>query len=95
MNRRSFLAALAGAFVADPERLLWVPGKKMISIPKPQSWDRFENWGEIIISETWTQYGLVARNIMSPHGLLLQEFRFSCPTTSPLAPPSPAPYPQR
>jgi|ERR1019366_2426481 hypothetical protein len=35
MNRRGFLAALAGLMVADPERLLWVPGKKLISIPKP------------------------------------------------------------
>ena len=35
MNRRGFLAALAGAFVADPERALWVPGQKVISIPKP------------------------------------------------------------
>ena len=34
MNRRGFLAALAGAFVADPERALWVPGKKLISVPK-------------------------------------------------------------
>lgn len=36
MSRRSFLAAMAAAFVADPERLLWVPGQKLISIPKPQ-----------------------------------------------------------
>ena len=38
MNRRSFLNVLAtaGAVAAmDPERLLWVPGKKLISIPKP------------------------------------------------------------
>ncbi len=35
MNRRSFLASLAAAFVVDPERLLYVPGKKLISIPKP------------------------------------------------------------
>lgn len=34
-TRRGFLAALAASFVADPERLLWVPGAKMISIPKP------------------------------------------------------------
>ena len=33
MNRRGFLATLAAAFVADPERLLWVPGRKLISIP--------------------------------------------------------------
>lgn len=37
MNRRGFLGTLLGgaALVADPERLLWTPGKKLISIPKP------------------------------------------------------------
>jgi hypothetical protein len=35
-TRRGFLAALAAGFVIDPERLLWVPGKKLISIPKPR-----------------------------------------------------------
>lgn len=35
MNRRSFLSVLAATLVADPERALWVPGKKLISIPKP------------------------------------------------------------
>lgn len=38
MNRRGFLGALigavAGSAVLDPERLLWTPGKKLISIPK-------------------------------------------------------------
>jgi hypothetical protein len=36
MNRRGFLSTLAGAAAAltlDPEKLLWVPGKKTISIP--------------------------------------------------------------
>ena len=35
MNRRGFLGLLTGAGVAafDPERLLWVPGRKLISIP--------------------------------------------------------------
>ena len=36
MNRRLFLGAIASAFVADPERLLWRPGAKLISIPKPR-----------------------------------------------------------
>lgn len=39
MNRRGFLSALISAGVAaaaDPERLLWTPGKKLISIPAPQ-----------------------------------------------------------
>lgn len=38
MNRRGFLgflgAAIAGASL-DPERLLWKPGEKLISIPRP------------------------------------------------------------
>jgi len=35
VNRRAFLAALAGAVVAPAiaEELLWTPGKKLISIP--------------------------------------------------------------
>ncbi len=35
MNRRGFLSLLAGAaaFTLDPERALWVPGRKLISIP--------------------------------------------------------------
>lgn len=35
MNRRAFLSALAATFVIDPERALFVPGRKLISIPKP------------------------------------------------------------
>ncbi len=33
MDRRAFLSLLAGA-ILDPERLLWEPGRKSISIPK-------------------------------------------------------------
>lgn len=36
MNRRGFLSALIAAGTAaaiDPERLLWTPGKKLVSIP--------------------------------------------------------------
>lgn len=36
MNRRSFLAAAAALLVApDPEQLLWRPGARLISIPRP------------------------------------------------------------
>jgi len=37
MNRRGFLGAMLGAVAGatlDPERLLWVPGRKVISIPR-------------------------------------------------------------
>jgi hypothetical protein len=34
-NRRAFLATLAAALVLDPERALWVPGKKLISLGRP------------------------------------------------------------
>lgn len=35
MGRRGFLGALMGApFALDPERLLWKPGAKLVSIPK-------------------------------------------------------------
>lgn len=34
LGRRGFLSVLMAAAVApDPERLLWTPGKKLISIP--------------------------------------------------------------
>ncbi len=39
MNRRNFFGVMGGAVAAltlDPERALWVPGKKLISIPNPQ-----------------------------------------------------------
>lgn len=38
MNRRAFLATLAAGLAgaaADPERLLWVPGRRKIFIPQP------------------------------------------------------------
>lgn len=39
MNRRAFLGAIAAglAAVIDPERLLWVPRRKLISIPAPRA----------------------------------------------------------
>jgi len=34
MNRRGFLSMLVGALAADPEKLIWEPGRKLISIPR-------------------------------------------------------------
>lgn len=41
VNRRGFLASLLAATTVDPERLLWVPGRKTISIPKPFQLERY------------------------------------------------------
>jgi hypothetical protein len=46
VNRRGFLGAVAGAFVFDPERLLWRRGAKMISIPEPRLTGIY--WGDRI-----------------------------------------------
>lgn len=35
MNRRGFIGSLLATALLDPEKLLWVPGKKTIFIPKP------------------------------------------------------------
>jgi hypothetical protein len=45
VNRRAFLASLGAAFTLDPERALWTPGAKTISIPSRLvvarvAWDR-------------------------------------------------------
>jgi hypothetical protein len=55
IGRRGFLGALLGAAVLDPERLLWVPGKRMISIPAPviktarfQYVLEFSRWGPML-----------------------------------------------
>ena len=42
MTRRGLIGALLGAATMDPERLLWVPGAKVISIPKPVVEKEFE-----------------------------------------------------
>ena len=34
MDRRSFIGAFMATATLDPEKLLWVPGRKSISIPK-------------------------------------------------------------
>lgn len=37
MNRRNFLASLLATATLDPERTLWAPGAKTISIPKART----------------------------------------------------------
>ncbi len=64
MRRRSFLAAIAAAFVApDPEKLLWVPGKKVISVPPARKVELATPvaWQAIVedvttLSDPWRKY---------------------------------------
>ncbi len=55
MNRRGFIGALAAAFVADPERLLFVPGTKLISIPAPRLALTRTPFDDLIIREALRQ----------------------------------------
>lgn len=36
MTRRAFLPTLIAGMMLDPERLLWRPGAKLISLPAPR-----------------------------------------------------------
>lgn len=50
MRRRGFLGALGAAIAGatlDPERALWEPGKKLISIPAPRVWPAL-NFGDVV-----------------------------------------------
>lgn len=76
MNRRLFLAALAGAFVAPgPEKLLWVPGRKLISIPKPRvtiiELAAFDVMKEKLVTRQMDAEDLVLRGIL-PLWVLLE-----------------------
>ena len=54
MNRRRFLEMLTGAaatMVLDPEKLLWVPGKKTIFIPKPVIKPTLDDWEVVAVWE--------------------------------------------
>jgi hypothetical protein len=59
VNRRGFLAGLFGAaaVAADPERLLWTPGRKLISIPRPMTRRELQALNDSIIDEAAIQLG--------------------------------------
>jgi hypothetical protein len=49
MTRRGLLGALLGAATMDPERLLWVPGQRVYSIPKPvvEKFPTYQEWSRL------------------------------------------------
>lgn len=72
MNRRSFFALLAGATLA-PERLLWVPGKKLISIPSLRTYtvaDLVEAALHVLRSTRPPDYNAVEENFAALNTML-------------------------
>jgi hypothetical protein len=71
LTRRSVLAGIAGsiasAFALDPERALWIPGAKLISIPKPRAPQRYRFPAQMILTEqfynSFRKPGLAAEEI--------------------------------
>jgi hypothetical protein len=56
MNRRKFLAAMAAGAVVTAEGL-WIPGQKLISIPKSLNFDYDIVWGDGTTSYIrWTAF---------------------------------------
>jgi hypothetical protein len=73
LNRRSFFASLAGgaaALTLDPDKLLWVPGKKLISIPAPRPFLAIGDIvtfgvGDIVTFSKWSQCLIVTSSAES------------------------------
>lgn len=85
MNRRGFLgvfvAAVAGATL-DPEKLLWRPGAKLISIPKPA----FLAVGDILTFGPYTERYIVTSEARSIDRIQDARFRIDSPPSGYLLP---------
>lgn len=68
-SRRGFLGLLGAGvagMVLDPERLLWVPGAKTISIPAPSRMGKGGHWVEIPTSDR-NSYRTITFSVYIPH----------------------------
>lgn len=75
MNRRGFIGALAAAaFALDPDRALWVPGAKLISIPAPRLPFRLEV-GDIVTFAPWPERYIVTAAARSMNEIAAARFR--------------------
>jgi hypothetical protein len=61
-----FLGALAAGFALDPERALWTPGRKLISIPRTVAAQSFDYVGLFSYDYRTGQYYEVMRQRISP-----------------------------
>lgn len=85
MNRRSFLAAIAAALVLDPERALWVPRKKLISIASVKGTPAgpFLEVGDILTFEGFPGRFIVTRGCYSVAQISDVRMERSCPNLEP------------
>ena len=60
LSRRLFLGILGSAVAFDPERLLWMPGKKVISVPKPHVRTLHHMTVDLLLEPTYLQIPLSA-----------------------------------
>lgn len=81
MNRRSFflktlLSAVAAGATLDPERLLWRPGQRLISIPRPRLL-----WKQGFNDVWWRQRGTLMEVTLNgqPLGTLPKPWPFTSP----------------
>jgi len=75
LSRRGFFkslgAILAGASL-DPERALWIPGRKLISIPEPANLCiRYIQMFDIIVGEQAARFDVSAHPLQMPKGIEL------------------------
>lgn len=79
LGRRAFLAMLAGAAL-DPERLLWRPGAKLISIPRPPLVVEFAV-GDIVSIGGWPERWRVTR-VYWPRQRVIADLEILPPVTN-------------
>lgn len=87
-SRRSFLASVAAAFASaaafekDPERALWVPGRKLISIAAPV----FLAVGDVVIFSQYSERFIVTTEARSMARIRDARFRIDSPPSGDLLP---------
>ena len=70
MNRRGFFGAISALLTGaalDPERLLWVPGRKLISIPEPNNLCiRLIQMFDFIVGEQAARFDVATQPMRTP-----------------------------
>ncbi len=65
MNRRTFIASLIAGATLDPERLLWVPGRKKVFIPPPRPFPELMNYQQVWLRSLGITVSLINGEVVS------------------------------